>query len=85
MSRRAAGLAMLALALARPAAAQQRGERVGAERHSTISVAAARIAPSVVSVNVVGRERALPNDFFSQFMSPGGSSSASRGSAPGSS
>jgi len=66
---------VLALVLMVPAAratAQQRGERVGAERHSTISVAAARVAPSVVSVNVVGRERAVPNDFFSQFMYPGG-------------
>ncbi|HVO34521.1 MAG TPA: trypsin-like peptidase domain-containing protein [Gemmatimonadales bacterium] len=71
MSRGAAGLAMLALAVTRPAAAQQ-SERVGAERHSTISVSAARVAPSVVSVNVVGRERAVPNDFFSQFMYPGG-------------
>ena len=62
---------MLALAVTRPAAAQQ-SERVGAERHSTISVSAARVAPSVVSVNVVGRERAVPNDFFSQFMYPGG-------------
>jgi len=61
-----AGLMLLG---ARGAAAQQ---RVAAERHSALSVAAARIAPSVVSVNVVGRERAVPNDFFSQFMYPGG-------------
>jgi len=65
-------LAVLLLAPAARAAAQGRGERVAAERHSAISVAAARIAPSVVSVNVVGRERAVPNDFFSQFMYPGG-------------
>jgi serine protease Do len=63
---------LLLLALARPAVAQQRGVRIEAERHSTISVAAARVAPAVVSVNVVGRERAVPNDFFSQFMYPGG-------------
>ena len=61
-----AGLMLLGT---RGAAAQQ---RVAAERHSALSVAAARIAPSVVSVNVVGRERAVPNDFFSQFMYPGG-------------
>ncbi len=71
MIRAAAWLALLALAPAVPAAAQ-RADRVGAERHSAISVAAARIAPAVVSVNVVGRERAVPNDFFSQFMYPGG-------------
>jgi serine protease Do len=72
VSRVAAGCVLLALSLARPAAAQQRSDRVGAERHSAISVAAARVAPAVVSVNVVRRERAVPNDFFSQFMFPGG-------------
>ena len=68
----AAGLGICALALARPAAAQQRRDPTDAARHSAISVAAARVAPAVVSVNVVGRERAVPNDFFSQFMYPGG-------------
>ncbi len=72
MSRVPLTLAALLAALAAPAAAQQRAQRVAAERHSTISVAAARVAPSVVSVNVVGRERAVPSDFFSQFMYPGG-------------
>ena len=65
----AALAAVWTLVGATPALAQQ---RVAAERHSALSVAAARIAPSVVSVNVVGRERAVPNDFFSQFMYPGG-------------
>ena len=72
MSRNAAGLVILALAIVRPAAAQQRADPIGAGRHSAISVAAARVAPAVVSVNVVRRERAVPNDFFSQFMNPGG-------------
>ena len=68
----APGLLIAALALAAPAAAQQRADAIGAGRHSAISVAAARVAPAVVSVNVVRRERAVPNDFFSQFMMPGG-------------
>jgi serine protease Do len=72
VSRVALGCALLALLAVRPAAAQRRATQVGAERHSAISVAAARVAPAVVSVNVVRRERAVPNDFFSQFMFPGG-------------
>ena len=72
MTRGTAGLAIAALCCAAPAAAQQRVDPVGAGRHSAISVAAARVAPAVVSVNVVRRERAVPNDFFSQFMNPGG-------------
>ncbi len=70
MRRLAAGLVLCVLA--QPATAQQRRDAIGAGRHSAISVAAARVAPAVVSVNVVGRERAVPNDFFSQFMYPGG-------------
>jgi len=72
VSRGAAGLVICALAIVQPAAAQQRADPIGAGRHSAISVAAARVAPAVVSVNVVRRERAVPNDFFSQFMNPGG-------------
>jgi len=71
VSRVTAGLAIVALCGAAPAAAQ-RYDPIGAGRHSAISVAAARVAPAVVSVNVVRRERAVPNDFFSQFMNPGG-------------
>ncbi len=67
----AAALAALAAASGR-LAAQRPADVVAAGRHSAISVAAARVAPSVVSVNVVRRERAVPNDFFSQFMFPGG-------------
>ncbi len=63
---------LLASAAAAPALAQQRGDPIGAGRHSAISVAAARVAPAVVSVNIVRRERAVPNDIFSQFMMPGG-------------
>ncbi len=44
----------------------------GAERHSAIAIAAARLAPSVVSVNVVRRERSLPRNPFDAFFAPGG-------------
>ena len=72
MSLRAAWALVLACAIAPAASGQQRPDPIGAGRHSAISAAAARVAPSVVSVNVVRRERAVPNDFFSQFMFPGG-------------
>jgi serine protease Do len=68
---RIAVLAGCLAALAAPLAAQPGGD-ITVARHSAISAAAARVAPAVVSVNVVRRERAVPNDFFSQFMFPGG-------------
>jgi serine protease Do len=64
-------VACLAL-LAVPLAAQRGGGDVAAGRHSAISVAAARVAPAVVSVNVVRRERALPRTLFEAFMLPPG-------------
>jgi len=67
---RIAALGACLTSLAAPLAAQP-GD-IAASRHSAISTAAARVAPAVVSVNVVRRERAVPNDFFSQFMFPGG-------------
>ncbi len=70
--RRGCWALLLASVVAAPALAQQRGDPIGTARHSAISVAAARVAPSVVSVNVVRRERAVPDDIFSQFMMPGG-------------
>jgi serine protease Do len=69
---RSAWALVLSDLIAPPVWGRQRQDPVGAGRHSAISVAAARVAPSVVSVNVVRRERAVPNDFFSQFMFPGG-------------
>jgi len=64
-------LPLCALAFAAPAAAQQ-SDTVRAERHSVIAVAAARVAPSVVSVGVVRRERQLPRTIFEQMMVPRG-------------
>ncbi len=73
--RLARGTALLAVALAggvEALPAQQRGD-ISAGRHSAISVAAARVAPAVVSVNVVRRERALPRTVFDLFFLPPGS------------
>ena len=68
---RVAALVGCLVSLGVPLVAQPGGD-VAAGRHSANSVAAARVAPAVVSVNVVRRERAIPSDFFSQFMYPGG-------------
>ena len=74
--------ALLAVAAA-PLAAQQRGDAVTAGRHSAISVAAARVAPAVVSVNVVRRERALPRTVFDLFFLPPGSERVVQGLGSG--
>ncbi len=77
---RPALLALLAVfaAPAGQAAAQaaRAGSPAGAaaaeQRRSVIAVAAARIAPAVVSVNVVRRERRLPRDVWEQMLIPRG-------------
>jgi serine protease Do len=60
------------LVLGAPLAAQQRPDAVAASRHSAIAAAVARVAPAVVSVNVVRRERQMPRDVFEQMMIPRG-------------
>ena len=45
---------------------------MGTARHSAIAAAAARVAPAVVSVNVVRRERQMPRDRYEQMMIPRG-------------
>ncbi len=66
-----AGAAWL-LAAAGPARAQRRNDAITTERHSALSVAAARVAPAVVSVNIVKREHTFPQTVWEQFMAPGG-------------
>ena len=79
--------ALLVAALACGAAAglpaQQGGDVIGASRHSAISVAAARVAPAVVSVNVVRRERALPRTVFDLFFLPRGAEQVVQGLGSG--
>jgi serine protease Do len=82
----ARGAALLAVALAcgaPPLLAQQRDDLITAGRHSAISVAAARVAPAVVSVNVVRRERALPRTVFDLFFLPPGTERVVQGLGSG--
>ncbi|HXY20435.1 MAG TPA: trypsin-like peptidase domain-containing protein [Gemmatimonadales bacterium] len=78
----AAALASLGLA-ATLAAQQQPYDVVGAGRHSALSVAAARVGPAVVSVNVVRRERTLPRTVFDLFFLPPGSERVVQGLGSG--
>jgi serine protease Do len=52
--------------------AAQRADPLGAERRTVIGAAAARVAPAVVSVNVVRRVRQSPRDIFGQLLVPRG-------------
>lgn len=52
-------VAVLAIS-ASAAAAQRRLDPIAGERRTAIGLAAARVAPAVVSVNVLRRERTLP-------------------------
>jgi len=54
------------------AEAQQRPDPIRQTRRSAIGVAAARVAPAVVSVNVVRRERQMPRDPFERMTIPRG-------------
>jgi len=78
----AAALAALGCA-GRLAAQQQPYDVVGAGRHSALSVAAARVGPAVVSVNVVRRERTLPRTVFDLFFLPPGSERVVQGLGSG--
>ncbi len=64
-------IALAVLGAAGPARAQ-RPDPIGAERRSVIGLAAARVAPAVVSVNVVRRERTAPRNMFEAFALPRG-------------
>ncbi|HYJ78091.1 MAG TPA: trypsin-like peptidase domain-containing protein [Longimicrobiaceae bacterium] len=61
-----------ALAQARPALRGQLGAQVDSSRRTAIVAAAERVAPAVVSVNVVRRERVVPRSIFEQLMLPPG-------------
>ena len=52
--------------------AAQQADPIGTARHGVIATAAARVAPAVVSVGVVRRERQLPRSVFEQMMVPRG-------------
>ncbi len=52
--------------------AAQRPDPIGNQRRSVIGQAAARVAPSVVSVNVIRRQRAAPRTIWEQYLIPRG-------------
>ena len=59
-------LAVLCVLCVSTAAAQRTSDAVSTQRRTIIGTAAARIAPAVVNVNVVRRERAAPRNIFEQ-------------------
>jgi serine protease Do len=52
--------------------AQRTPDPIGGQRRTVIGTAAARMAPAVVNVNVVRRQRTLPRDIFEQMLIPRG-------------
>jgi len=75
MSRSTTATLLLAATLSAANVAAQRQARsatVSDARHSVIVDAAGRVGPAVVSVNVLKRERQMPEDPFAQFFMPRG-------------
>ena len=58
-------------------------QRLGKSRQTAIVTAASRLAPAVVSVNVLRRERRLPQDPFEQFFTPRGAEQVVEGYGSG--
>src|SRR3989449_2250989 len=73
------GAAVAAVAATPPVAAQN----LGNSRQTAIVTAASRLAPAVVSVNVLRRERRLPQDPFEQFFTPRGAEQVVEGYGSG--
>src|SRR5712691_12143769 len=66
-------LLLLGASIASVAAAPHlAAQNLGKSRQTAIVTAASRLAPAVVSVNVLRRERQLPQDPFEQFFTPRG-------------
>ncbi|CAN5462750.1 DegQ family serine endoprotease [soil metagenome] len=70
--RRSALAEELAPAAREPRAATALQDAVSASRRTTIVQAAERVAPAVVSVNVLRRERVMPRSLFEQMLLPPG-------------
>lgn len=58
-------------------------QHLGKSRQTAIVTAASRLAPAVVSVNVLRRERGLPQDPFEQFFTPRGAEQVVEGYGSG--
>jgi len=76
------GASVAAVAVTPHLAAQDRSD-LGKSRRTAIVTAAARLAPAVVSVNVLRRERQLPQDPFDLFFMPRGSEQVVEGYGSG--
>src|SRR3989440_6545098 len=76
------GASVAGVALTPPRAAEDRSSP-GKSRQTAIVPAAARLAPAVVSVNVLRRERQLPQDPFEQFFTPRGAEQVVEGYGSG--
>src|SRR5437870_895612 len=76
------GASVAGVALTPHLAAQDRSSP-GKSRQTAIVIAAARLAPAVVSVNVLRRERQLPQDPFDLFFMPRGSEQVVEGYGSG--
>src|SRR3989449_1995376 len=72
--------ALVAVVAATPHLAAQ---NFGKARQTAIVTAASRLAPAVVSVNVLRRERRLPQDPFEQFFTPRGAEQVVEGYGSG--
>ena len=76
------GASAATVAVSPHVAAQDRSD-LGKSRRTAIVTAAARLAPAVVSVNVLRRERQLPQDPFDLFFLPRGSEQVVEGYGSG--
>ena len=76
------GVSQAAVAVTPHLTAQNRADP-GKSRQTAIVTAAARLAPAVVSVNVLRRERQLPQDPFDLFFMPRGSEQVVEGYGSG--
>ena len=65
-------LLLIAAAVLRTQTPASRATGLDASRRTAIVTAAARVAPAVVSVNVLRRQRQAPNDPFAFFFLPRG-------------
>ena len=86
LARRAVpALLLLLAATAIPGRAQGAGAQdpLGTSRRTAIVAAAERVAPAVVSVNVLRRERVQPRSFFEQMMIPPGAERETAGMGSG--
>ena len=77
------GALVVVLGIVGVAASSALAQDVARTRQTAIVTAASRLAPAVVSVNVLRRERRLPQDPFEQFFTPRGAEEVVEGYGSG--